>query len=218
MPFPYECGDAEESEIEPTLAMPKSQLDATQDLSPTVPAATMSPPLISRIESSSDDIEDSQIESLPHPPHPTHPSTFSFLASTASAKSPVCEPSIRRPLPLHDSDAGAQPQALDPRASDSRARISRKTDLEFARACFAGELKSISTGERLLKGKRNAMTGERLLKGKRNCTGKKVKTKVKASRGLDPSFLDLVRGVCGIFNTQTGKHANFEKVCASFFQ
>ena len=187
MPFPYDCDESEEEGIESTLAMPRSQLDATQDLSPTLPTAMVSPPVITRIQS--DDIEDSQIES------PQVPSTFS-LPPTA-AKSPVCEPPvIRRPLSLRDS--GDQPVSCRP-------RVNRRTDLAFARACFAGELKSISTDSERRTRLRNV--------------GKKVKLKkVKASQGLDPSFVDLVRGVCGIFNTQTGKHANLEKVCASFFQ
>lgn len=195
MPFPYECEESEEErDIESTLIMPRSQLEATQDLSPTLLTAMVSPPAIARIQSS-DDIEDSQ-ESLPKVP-----STFSFLPSAAS-QSPISEPTVlRRPLTLLDSSA--QPQNPRNISAFPRPRIIRKKDLKFARACFAGEFQSIS-----IEDDRSLRSGK----------GKKVKLKKIKAKGLNPSFVDLVRGVCGIFTTQTGKHANLEKVCASFFQ
>lgn len=207
MPFPYECDEYEEEckiesiasikLIESTLVMPRSQL-ATQDLSPTLPTAMVSPPVISRIQSSDvSDIEDSQTDS------PQVPSTFTF---PSTAKSPVFEQSVtRRPLTLLDSDVPPPHLPSQPPSAYPRSRLNRN-GLEFARACFAGEFRSISTESERHKAKRT------------RTVGKKVKLKKIKAKGLNPSFVDLVRGVCGIFTTQTGKHANLEKVCASFFQ
>lgn len=64
---------------------------------------------------------------------------------------------------------------------------------KFASACFSGQLK----------------------------TGKKAKKKSNTKskkETLEPSFVELLKGVCGIFQAQTGKIPNLDNVCASFFQ
>ena len=49
-------------------------------------------------------------------------------------------------------------------------------------------------------------------------TGKKAKVlKPMQNQKLNPSFVALVKGVCGIFQEQTGKKPNLKKVCESFF-
>jgi hypothetical protein len=45
----------------------------------------------------------------------------------------------------------------------------------------------------------------------------KKKTGKKPKQTLRPSFVNLVKGVCEIFQEQTGKKPNLENVCASFF-
>jgi len=59
--------------------------------------------------------------------------------------------------------------------------------------------------------------GAESFSGSKKKTQKKAKQVLRPWQKLHPSFVNLVKGVCEIFEAQTGKKPTLEKVCASFY-